>query len=302
MKREKRKFRKTVSLAVALFLLLSLLLICGCGEEKRAEDGKLDVVASFYPMAEFARQVGGDCVHVKTMVSDGVEPHDWEPTAKDLSFLSKADVFVYNGGVESWAEQAVQSVDNKKMVTVKAGDGLIEEGKHPDPHVWVSPLKAAGEVKAIAKAFSEKDPAHSDVYEKNSQNYIAKLMKLDAKLHEVAKSSKRKAFITTHAAFGYLAKDYGLKQIPAMGINPEAEPAPADLTKLVQLIKKEEIPYVFSETLLSPKVSQTIAKSSGAGVLTLNPVAGLTAEEKKNKEDYISIMEKNIVNLKKALN
>lgn len=288
--------------ALTLLFVICMVALSGCGDEKRADDGKLDVVASFYPMAEFSRQIGGDLVHVKTMVSDGVEPHDWEPTAKDLSLLSKADVFVYNGGVESWAEQAIRSVDNKKMAVVKAGEGLIEVGPHPDPHVWVSPLKAAGEVKVIADAFSKKDPAHSEIYQKNADAYIKKLMKLDADLHEVAKASKRKAFITTHAAFGYLAKDYGLKQIPAMGINPESEPAPADLTKLVQLIKKEKIPYVFSETLLSPKVSQTIAKSSGAGVLTLNPVAGLTPEEKKNKEDYISIMEKNIVNLKKALN
>ena len=284
---------------------LMCLFLWGCGGKDAANAGgekKVQVVASFFPMAEFAKNVGGQHVDVTTLIADGVEPHDWEPTAKDLSKIKDADVFVYNGIVEPWAPKAAESLDPKKVEVVEAGKALIEAAGKNDPHVWVSPKEAAGEVKVITEALIKKDPAHKADYEKNSKAYLDKLAQLDKELKEVASTAKRKEFVTTHAAFNYLAHDYGLVQVAAMGISPDAEPAPADLTRLVNLVKDKKIKYVFFEELVSPKVSETIAEAAGAKTMVLSPLEGLSTEQRKAGEDYISVMKQNIANLKKALN
>lgn len=295
---------------------------CGRGTSSVPKENKMAVSASFYPIAEFARRVGGKYVEVTTLIPDGVEPHDWEPTAKDLEGLKKTSLFLYNGGVETWAEKAMEALEKDKTDSVEVAHGLMtetfqesgyEQNGHDekerehhhegmDPHVWISPQRAMSEVKVIAEALSRKDPAHQTEYEKNAQNYLKELGNLDAQLQEIAKTAKRKEFITAHAAFGYLAKDYGFKQIPIMGLSPDAEPTPRDMANLVKMIREKKIKFVFFETLVSPKVARTIADSAGVGTLVLNPLEGLTADEKKQGADYIRIMQQNIANLKKALN
>lgn len=302
--------RKT--LAIVFGMLVGVLALVGCGNTTKAVNtNKLQVVASFYPMAEFTRQVGGDKVEVRTMVADGVEPHDWEPTAKDLGQLSQAQLFIYNGGVEPWAAKALEAVQTKGVVGVEAGHGLLGElmetaghgHEHVgvDPHVWVSPKQAIQEVRVIKEALSKADAANKAFYEKNAQNYIAQLTKLDEQLQALGQKAVNKKFVTTHAAFGHLAKDYGLEQVPIMGVSPDAEPSPADLKSLVEIIKTEKIPYVFFETLVSPKVAETIAEASGAKTLVLDPIEGLSKENKEKNKNYVLIMEENIKNLKLAL-
>ena len=347
--------KRLFCIMVSIFYMAALV---GCGgqSDSSAKGKKLEVMASFYPIAEFTRQVGGSHVSVSTMIPDGVEPHDWEPTAKDIEKLSKAAIFFYNGGVEPWAEKAMAALGEKKITGVEVAHGLMTEVFHEeheegeehhhahekpdekkdhegkghrdseshhadkehhdeketgsghqhqhegkDPHVWVSPKQAMEEVKVIARELGKKDPAHKADYEKNAESYLQKLAVLDKQLRNLGQEAKRKEFVTTHAAFSYLAKDYGFTQLSIMGLSPDAEPAPKDMTNLVRFIKEKGIKVVFFETLVSPKVAETIAKTAGVSTLVLNPLEGLTAEEKKAGADYISVMQENVKNLKKAL-
>ncbi len=286
---------------LAALLFVAAFVMGGCGQQAE-QSGKLSVAASFYPMAEFARAVGGDKAEVYTMIADGVEPHDWEPGARDLTRLAKAKVFVYNGGVEPWAEPALNAVADDGVLAVEAGQAFIKPDSRLDPHFWLSPKKAAAEVAAVRDAFMKADAANAEYYRQHAEAYIAKLMALDERLERVAQNAKIKTFVTTHAAFGHLASDYGLKQLAIMGLSPQAEPSPAALNKLIDVMHEEGIKYVFFETLVSPRIAETIAQAAGADTLVLDPLEGLSEEGRKNGDGFIKIMERNITNLDIALN
>lgn len=320
------KWIRSTAAAAALALVLA-----GCGAKTNGNaaspdsaEGKLKVVATFYPMAEFSRQVGGNLVDVAALVPVGTEPHDWEPSAKDMSKISDADVFVYNGIVEEWAERALDSAGSTKRVAVEASsgiellEGVEEEGHeghdhegdsaeeshgHPvDPHVWLSPALAMKEVRNIEAAFSQADPEHAEQYKQNADAYASKLQDLDEQFKSQLSDVKRKDFITSHAAFAYLAKEYGLKQVPISGLSPEQEPSPEQMAQVVKFVKDNNVRTIFFETLADSKIADTIAAETGAGTDVLNPLEGLTQEETAAQEDYISIMKKNLAALKKALN
>ncbi len=284
-------------------LLLMLLLLCcaGCGSKEAAE-GKLPVSASFFPMAEFTQAVGQEHIALQVIVPDGVEPHDWEPSPKDLAKLGTSKVFIYNGYVEPWAKAALENMGKGKLIAVEAGQGLEQIGGKTDPHVWISPRKALVEVERITKALCEADTKHAENYKQNSKKYCAELQKLDKELTELSKTAVRKKFVTAHAAFGHLAADYGLEQLSIAGISPEAEPTPKDLQELVKLVKQERVKYIFMETLASPKLSELLAKETGAGVLVLDPAEGLDAQGRKAGMTYLKLQQQNLANLKKALN
>jgi zinc transport system substrate-binding protein len=310
-------FIKSFVLSAGLALILS-----GCGgnsdssnAQSNADGGKkLNVVTTFYPMYEFSKQVGGDHADVIALIPAGAEPHDFEPSAKDMTKVKEADIFVYNGIVEGWAEQALQSAPNDKRIVVEASkgielvEGLPEEGEEHqdghilDPHVWLDPVLAQKEVAFIQAAFEKADPANKEDYKKNADAYIAKLKELDAEYKSGLKDVKRKEFVTQHAAFSYLAKEYGLTQIPIAGLSPEQEPSPDKMAEIVKFAKEHNVQTIFFETLVDPKVAQTVANEIGAKTDVLNPLEGLTDEDKKNNLDYIGIMNKNLEALKKALN
>ena len=285
-----------------LLLLIIMNMVAGCGGQQSADKNKLQVAASFYPMAEFASAVGGQRVQVACLVPDGAEPHDWEPSPKDLTRLGRAQVFVYNGMVEPWAQQALDALSERKIIPLEAGHDLFARGGKQDPHVWVSPKKAVVEVQRITEVLCEVDTKHTDDYKANSRAYIAKLEQLDKKLAAVAQKAPRKVFVTAHAAFGHLAADYGLRQLSVAGISAEAEPTPGDLQRLIATVKREKVRYVFFETLTDPKIAKLVAQETGAQTAVLDPLEGLDEEGRKQGLDYLKIMEQNIANLEKALN
>lgn len=286
-----------------LVFLLMILILCltGCGKSTSSTD-KITVMASFYPMAEFVRNVAGDCVEVKTMVPDGVEPHDWDPTPRDLTQLGKSKVFVYNGHVESWAESALKTLNDRPIKPVQAGKDLYALNGHTDPHIWVSPKKALLMVDRITKALCQADPRNAEAYTKQGDAYSKELQKLDAELTELGATAQKKKFITAHAAFGHLAADYGLEQISVAGISPEEEPTPGYLQNLVQIIRREQVKYVFMETLASPKLTELLAKETSAKILVLDPIEGLDESGRKDNMTYVKLMQRNIANLRIALN
>lgn len=321
---------KVWSSKIFLISAATALLLAGCGDEginnssgeSEASSKKLKVVTSFYPMYEFSKQVAGEHADVIGLIPAGVEPHDWEPSAKDMAEIKEADIFVYNGLVEGWAEQALESAPNDKRVVVEAIDGiqLIEAVEHDheeegheeegheeelhslDPHIWLSPVLAQQEVLAIQEAFEKADPANKDAYKANADAYISKLKELDDAFKSGLQGVKHTAFVTQHAAFGYLAKEYGLTQVPIAGLSPEQEPSPEQMAEVVAFAKEHQIKTILFETLVDPKIAQTIADEIGAKTDVLNPIEGLTDEDKKDNLDYIGIMTKNLEALKKALN
>ena len=304
---------------LSMLLVALAMFIVGCGGEKQSVSDKLQVAASFYPMAEFARNVAGDKAEVFVLVPDGAEAHDWEPSPSDLSRLGKAQVFVYNGVVEPWAKQALTALSERKILAVQTGLGLYEragethEEEHhhhdhgcahgkQDPHVWISPKKAIKQVERITPVLCEADAKNAKYYQDNSAKYVEQLKALDIQLANLAKNAPRKVFVTAHAAFGHLADDYGLKQLAVNGLSPHAEPTPADLQRLIKVVQEENVRYVFFETLTDPKLAKLVADETGAEISVLDPLEGLNEEGRKNKLDYLQIMQRNIHNLQIALN
>lgn len=287
-------------LAINLIVIFTLLL-GGCSSDHNTASGKLQVAASFYPMGEFAKAVGGDKVEVTILVPDGAEPHDWEPSPRDLTKLGYAKVFVYNGIVEPWAEEALEALQERKICPVQTGEGLYTINGKEDPHVWVSPYKAREQVTRIKDAYIKVDPQNKAYYEANAAAYIKKLNALDAQLRKVAAKAPKKVFVTSHAAFGHLAYDYNLQQLAVNGVSPEAEPTPRDLQRLIKVVKKEKVKYIFFETLADPKIAQLVAKETGAEAAVLDPIEGLDEEGRKEGLNYLKITEENILNLAKAL-
>jgi zinc transport system substrate-binding protein len=302
-------------------LVVMLAIVLGVCLPARAD--KPLVVASFYPLYEFAKQVAGEHAEVVSLVPVGIEPHDWEPAPQDVIRVQRAKLFVYNGaGLEPWVEKLLRDAKARGTAVVRAtervpllaGDrpghqhahgarpGALKGDTHAvDPHVWLDPVRAQGQVEAIRAGLAKVDPANAPAYSANAQAYRAKLAALDAALAAGLKDCVRRDFVSTHSAFTYLARRYGLTQIPIQGIEPEAEPNPADLAALVKLAKARKIRYVFFETLVSAKLAETLAREIGAQTLILNPVEGLTKEEEAAGKGYLTVMDENLRNLRLGL-
>ncbi|RKO65616.1 metal ABC transporter substrate-binding protein [Desulfofundulus salinus] len=308
------------------FLLLAgllLLILSACSTTAASGppgEEKIAVVTTVYPLYDFARQVGGDKVEVTRLLPAGAEPHDWEPTPKDMVTLTRAKVFIYNGaGLEPWVQRQLGMLAGKGIKVVEASRGLDlisgtpehghehhkgEEKAGPagvDPHVWLDPVLAQEMVRHIRDAFIAVDPDNASYYKSRAEEYMAKLQALDREYREAAQSFKSREFVTSHAAFGYLARRYGLQQVSVMGLSPESEPDPARMREIVAFCREHGVKYIFFETLVSSKISETLAQEVGAQTLVLNPIEGLTPEEESRGENYLSIMRQNLANLKIAL-
>lgn len=292
---------------------------CTVPEVRSGRGEKIEVLATFYPLYDFTRQVGGERVEVSCLIPNGVEPHHWEPSPGDIIAVKKADVLIYNGaGLEPWIDNVLRSIDLQKTVVVNtsAAVTLLPAGEHEaeehrtcsedghggyDPHIWLDPVNAQKQVEQIRDALIRVDPDGREYYETNAGSYLARLDALDRAFQETLAQAPQKEIVTTHAAFNYLCRRYGLKQVPIMGLSPEAEPGPAKMAEIIKLVKGKKIRYIFFETLVSPKVAEIIAAETGAGTMVLNPIAGLTPEESASGKDYVALMEQNLANLKVAL-
>ena len=287
-----------------------------------SDSGKVQVVASFYPMADFAQKVGGDHVEVTNLVPAGTEPHEWEPSPKDVAAIQEAGVFVYNGAsMEGWVDDTLKSVDTSKVQVVEASKGLDllpgeddhehegesegsgdahEEAEH-NPHVWLYPVDAKREMESIKDGLVKADPAHKDDYEANYEKYAAKFDQLDRDYKERIAAARGKTLVVSHDAYGYLAKAYGLTTKPIAGMDAEGEPDAKTMAKIIDFVKANDVKVIFSEDLVSPKVAQQIADATGAECRVLNPLEGLTDEQLKAGEDYFSVMESNLDEIVAAL-
>ncbi len=271
-------------------------------------NSKLHVVASFYPVAEFARAVGGNLVDVNTVTPAGVEPHDYEPTPQQIAAVYQSNVFLYNGGgVDAWAERIAKDVADHGVSVVEMGKSIpvvspAQGSEDPnvafDPHFWLDPVLAKKEVSTIEQTFVQKDPAHAEVYQKNAADYITKLSALDRAYQTGLASCKIKTIVTSHAAFAYLGAEYHFQVIPIAGLSPDEEPSAGRLAEISKLAKANDIHFIYFETLVSPKLADTIANEIGAKTLVFNPLEGVTAEDQAAGKNYLTIQTDNLKNLK----
>lgn len=300
-----------------IFVSISALLLVACGNSTASEDGKLNIVTTFYPVYEFTKQVAGDEANVDLLVKAGTEVHDYEPSARDIARIQEADVFVYeNENMETWVHDVEESIDTSKVSVIRATEGMLllpgsEEGEDYDhseeghshaydPHVWLSPARAITLVETIRDSLVAKYPEKKDIFETNAAAYIEKLDALDAKYSETLSAAKQKYFVTQHTAFAYLALDYGLKQVSITGVAADDDPTPSRLAELTDYIKKYGIKYIYFEENASKSVAETLANETGVQLDVLNPLESLTDEDMKNGKDYFSVMEDNLTALEKT--
>ncbi|MBM7642167.1 zinc ABC transporter substrate-binding protein AdcA [Streptococcus loxodontisalivarius] len=281
--------------------------------QKGTSSGKLEVVTTFYPVYEFTKSIVGDEGNVEMLIGAGTEVHDFQPTTKQIAQIEDADAFVYmDSNLETWVSDVTSSVDSKKTAVIKStGDMLLmagseEEGHDEgeaghthayDPHVWLSPSRSVTLVENIRDGLIKKYPKYKDTFTKNAAAYIDKLQELSDEYTTALSAAKQTSFVTQHAAFGYLALDYGLTQIPITGVSADSEPSAQRLASLATYVKDNEIKYIYFEENASAKVAQTLADEAGVKTAVLNPLESLTTQEIKDGEDYFSVMRENLKNL-----
>lgn len=296
---------------VVLMIILGLVWKAGFLNQSNSQlptsNLKIQVVTSFYPLYFFVSQIASDKATISNLTPAGAEPHDYEPTTQDLTKIEMSDLLILNGGVEAWAEKIKQNLSGTQVKVVVAGDGLLthnltESGQTSlDPHIWLNPLLAKQESEKIGQALEQIDPQNGSYYQASLSKFENQLDQLDQEYKSGLKSCKQKDIITSHAAFGYLARQYGLNQIPIDGLSPDEEPSPQKIIEIAQFAKQNEVKYIFFESLVSPKLSQTLASEVGAQTLVLDPLEGLSQDDINSGKNYFTLMRENLKNLKIAL-
>lgn len=265
-----------------------------CGGSDGGASAK-EVVAGFYPLAFAAEQIGGAGVSVRNLTPAGAEPHDLELTARDVKAVQAADLVLYLGnGFMPGLERAVADREGPSLDLLD-GQALFqgEDGKQAlDPHAWLDPVRYAQMVRAIGTGLGDEAAAN---------DLVQRLDALDAELQQGLATCERRQIVTSHAAFGYLAQRYGLEQVPLEGLSPEAEPSAQGIEELVRLVENAGVTTVFYETLVSPKLAETVAREAGAKTAVLNPLEGLTQDEAAAGADYFSVLRENLAALRRAL-
>lgn len=287
------------------------------------EKQQVSVVTSFYPLYYLASEIGGEHVKAVNLVASGVEPHDWTPKSRDLDTASNAQLFLYHGaGLEGWVDDFLKGLSkDSTVVTKEISDGITliegseEEEEHEDehadeeehehggldPHTWVSPKSALKLAENVKNSLIEVDAANQADYEKNYDALKQKLEALDADYTAKLAQTASKDIVVSHQAFGYLARDYGLNQVAIMGLSADAEPRGQDLLNIAKFVKENNVKYIFFEELVSDQLAKTLADEADVDILVLNPLEGLTPDQEKAGETYLSLMERNLQNLLQAL-
>ena len=273
-------------LAVLSVLLLVPLAACGS-----PDGGKPSVVASFYPLEFLTRSIAGDTVRVVDITAPGVEPHDFEPKVEQTAAIADADLVIYSRGLQPAVDDAVAqnaraSLDVSKVVDLE----------HGNPHFWLDPLRMEKAAVALEARLAKISPEHAEEYAANLATLRTRLRAVDEQYRTRLQGCARDLVVTSHDAFGYQER-YGLRFAPITGLSPDSEPSPKHLSQLRDLIEKEGITTVFSETIASPKMADTLAHDLGLTAAVLDPIEGL---QKGSTDDYLSLMESNLVALEKA--
>ncbi|MFC8428971.1 metal ABC transporter solute-binding protein, Zn/Mn family [Streptomyces sp. NPDC057253] len=309
--------RRRLIPAVAAAAALAALSACSTDSAAAGNTDKFDVVASFYPMAFLAEQIGGDHVHVTSLTQPGQEPHDLEISAKQTAQLQESDAVLYLKNLQPSVDEAVAqsgvgtTIDAATLTSLEEHGNEVgghaaehddehgEEAGGKDPHIWLDPVKYAEVAQGVGAAFEKADPDHAAAYKANTAALVKRLDALNTQFEDGLRNTDSKVFITTHAAFGYLAERYGLTEEAINGLDPESEPSANRVRDLERMAKADGVTTVFYETLVSDKTAKTIASDAGLKTDVLDPIEGITA--KSRGKDYFSVQEANLKALQSAL-
>lgn len=314
-----------------LLVLAGILLVVGVGgfmrknshqnQTKNQEDG-IKIVATFYPLQQLVLPVIGEKGSVKIVVPSGMEPHDYEPSLADIRNIFDADLFLLNGaGIDAWAEKLLPELESKGVKTLRLADAIPllpsqedeehghgseeseEEHEHGewDPHFWLDPILAQAEVRLLTQSLVQQFPQYQQFFEANRDQFLSTLNGIDEEYKQGLSRCQKQEVITSHDAFRYLASRYGFTTHALAGLSPEEEPSSRRLADLAREVRAEGIQYIFFETLVSPKIAETLARETGASTLVFNPIEGVTEEEAAQGINYISLMRDNLAALQKAL-
>lgn len=311
-----------------LLTLLFLTIFVGCSKNNETnienEENKINVVTTIFPPFDFVKQIGQENVNVNMLLKPGEESHSYEPTPKDIISIQNSDLFIYVGGEnDAWVNEILNSMGDNKPQVLKLIDvvttveeeiveGMEEEHNHNeeehkhtiDEHVWTSPKNSILIVEQITKILSEKDNKNSQLYENNSKNYIKQLESLDNQFREVIENAKRKTILFgDRFPFRYFADEYGLEYYAAFsGCSTETEASPKTVAFLINKVKEEEIPIVFTIEFSNEKIANSIVEATNSKKMTFNSGHNLTKKQLEQGTTYLSLMQENVEILKEALN
>jgi zinc transport system substrate-binding protein len=304
-------------------MTVMILLFSACSRQQAdPQRERVRVVTTLFPLYDFVRNVGGENAVVSLLLPPGVEPHNFEPRPEDVMAVAKADLFIFtNSEMEPWAGKLVTGVSRAgRPVQLEAGRGAryirAESAGEPDhhgghgtghegardPHVWLDIRNAMFMVDRVAAALAEAAPAKKAAFAANAAAYKLRLQELESLFQSGLKDCATREFIHGgHYAFAYLADRYDLRYISAYGISADSEPSPRRIVELVETIRNHGLKYVFYEELLSPRVAETVAAETGAGLLQLHGLHNLSRSELDAGASYIGLMGKNLAALRKGL-
>lgn len=299
---------------IALFLCLACVFgLAACGGTEEQEQNELNIVCTLFPYYDFARQIAADKAEVTLLLTPGTDSHSYDPSPVDMVKIKECDLFIYTGDImESWARNVIGGVEtldvseNIKLSAVHHGEHEVDTEEHShsaDPHIWTSPVNAVVIVEAIAARLAKIDHENEQTYSDNARKLTEKLNSLDAEIRQTVSAAKNKTIVMCDRfALHYFCEEYGLDYIAAFdSCTSETEPSPAVIVEITKAVQENKIPAVFCAELSNRKVALAVAKQTGAEVLELHSCHNLSAEDFSAGETYISLMERNLKNLKTAL-
>jgi zinc transport system substrate-binding protein len=302
-----------------LACLLAVLAAAGCAGDVPARTaarkfGQIAIVSAFYPLQFVAQRVAGSHATVANLTQPGAEPHDLELTPRQVGSLTTANLVIYEKGFQPAVDEAVAQSENREVIDTTTivplrplaltgddlgyGEGAGKDHAALDPHVWLDPTLVSRIARAVEKRLMTIDPDHAADYTHNADELNRQLHSLDQSFRSGLAHCVRTEFITTHAAFGYLAARYHLTQIAITGLNPDSEPALARIAEVQRVARQHGLTTIFSETLVSPAVAQAIAGDLGLTTDVLDPIEGIT--DQSRGQDYLAVMASNLAALRKA--
>lgn len=306
-----------------IFLILFLCMIFSAGCEKNGQKSSegLQVITTLFPLYDFARSIAGDRAKVTMLLPPGVEPHSFEPKPEDMIRISRSGLFIYTSPLmEPWAETVIKGVDNKQLKIVNAGLNIqyqsvnAKKDKHHggseadhdhkglDPHIWLDFANSAVIVDAVTAGFISADAANADYYRNNSETLKKRLSELDLRYRESLDGCRsRKLLHGGHYTFGYLTSRYNLDYQSLSGVSSDSEPSAARMVSLINQIRSSGARYLFAEELLSPRLTETLAKEASVGVLMLHGAHNLSRDEMSKGTTFFDLMERNLGSLQKGL-
>jgi zinc transport system substrate-binding protein len=272
--------------------------------------GPIKVLATFYPVYDFTRNIGGDRIALSLLVPETVDVHGFEPTPESIQAVASANVLIFSGaGLEPWIPQIVAAADNPKLVLIDSSQGIPllfvpprfqKENRTVDPHIWLDPLLTKQQVLNILKGLVKADPSNQDYFTANAAQYASRLDTLNLQIANITSHAKTRYFVTFHEAFAYFAKRYNLTQIPIAGPFEE-EPTPSDIREVINAISAYKLCYIGYESLENPSISQSIASQTHATLVRMDPIEGLSQSDQTAGKTYVTMMQDDLTSFTLAL-